>query len=304
MLSVILFSRVPLRLIAVVAVASVGAQSFAIYATTSKTNAGAVDTTYASVGMFSNASGALVGSGVAIGTHQVLTAGHVFGPTFTLNGTSYNVISSIMAPNVDGNAVDLRIVTVSGTLSNIASLGTSADVNSGITMVGLGRTGVVASDGLGYTGSAIGERHAGDNTIDGKGAQDGLGPYMLSYLDHAGNAALGAFDSGGGWFQNGKLVGISSFTFNDTQPDDIDAPKYRNYGFSAANTSGYNSAVDSPNYSGPAYSFGANEAYFGSGAIDITNPQLHAFVVQTVPEPAPCLALGAGALMLLRRRRR
>ena len=325
-------ARKSVRLFASLALAAFALPSFAIVATTGASTP--VDTSYLYVGQVNGS------SAVAVAPNKFLTARHVGAGDFVLGGATYTTTSSVFAPaytispGVTTN-VDLVLVTVAGTLPGFYNVGATGTIvaNSAITMVGYGSSGGVDTAGgtnpagtpfAAQTGYALnvgaGTRRAGDNTTDVFGVINvgnsvginatGGGPVVESYVFSAGDAALAERDSGGGWFANGALVGISSFIFNNTQNNRVDKAKYANYGFASRNTSGFNSITDSPNYTGPAYSFGANEAYFGSGAINLTDPQIlgwlsaNGVAVQAVPEPAPFAALGLGALALLRRRRR
>lgn len=270
--------------------------SYAVVDTTSKTSPGGADASWSWVGMVGGC------SGVAIGPHTVLTAAHVGGTDFFLNGKAYAMSSTVTAPSIGGSAIDLRIVQIRDVLPGWYQMGSSIKKKDGISMVGYGATGVVNSVNTGYNvGGSVGERHAGDNKVSDFKSVKGYGPTLRSMLTKAGDAALGGCDSGGGWFAKGKLVGISSFTF-------LTANK-------------------------PEYGWGKS-AYFGSSAIDLTNSKVNKWVksqladassrsafgpellspspemasdivrVQSTPEPGSLLALGVGLLAFLRRRRR
>jgi hypothetical protein len=184
-------------------------------------------------------------------------------------------------------------------------------------MVGYGRSGTVLANGTGYnTGVAAGTRRAGGNGIDGLDVLDvnngvvGGGPVMFSYLKGAGEAVLASGDSGGGWFEGGTLVGISSFVFNDT-------------GWSYKDGSGTHNGQGAPDYGFPRgtdlnydtngdgiadATLPAGTPYFGSGAINLTDPQIQTWLksrgVQAVPEPASMAALGLGVIAILKRRKK
>ncbi len=208
----------------------------AIVSTSSKTTALGADATWSYVGKMSGC------SAVAIGPHTILTAGHVTAGNFLLGTQTYRMTSTEMAPSINKKAVDLRIVTVADTLPGWYQVAKTVSTKATVTMVGYGATGVVNAAGTGYSVTGgNGTRRAGTNTIDTKTTYD-PGPSLVSMLEKAGESVLAGGDSGGGWFVGGQLVGISAFTLSTatSKPD---------YGF-------------------------ASKAYFGSGAIDLTNSTL------------------------------
>lgn len=255
----------------------------AVVASTSRLLPTAADAAWTGVGRMNGA------SAVAVGAHLVLTAGHVGAGDFLLGDVAYRMVSSEGAPKVGGKGVDLRLVTVAETLPSWYALGGSAKKGATVTMVGYGGTGVLNDSGRGYTLNGGGTQHAGTNKISSKEKTKGRGPTMRAMLDRAGESVLAPGDSGGGWFVGQSLVGISDFTFSKD-------PRKKDYGF-------------------------GKKAYFGSGAVDLTDGTLRKWLngriaqdaaapsfararVQAVPEPAPAAALAFGALVLLRRRRR
>jgi hypothetical protein len=264
----------------------VSVSAHAVVATTSKDSPLTADSVWSFVGSMGGA------SAVAIGPRTVLTAGHVAADDFQLGSQTYRFASTSLAPTVKKKPVDLRIVQLADTLPGWYEVAKSVSSKSSVTMVGYGQTGVVNSVANGYeiTGGAA-VRRAGQNTITSKSTTD-RGPSLLSMLDTAGEAALASGDSGGGWFVKGKLVGISAFTYNK------DARK-ATYGFS-------------------------KKAYFGSGAIDLTNSTLQAWLkglskrglsmsggvandyvhIQSVPEPASMIGLCLGGVLITRLRKR
>ncbi|RYG25435.1 trypsin-like serine protease [bacterium] len=253
----------------------------AVVATTSKDSPLGGDTSWSFVGTMSGA------SAVAIGPRTVLTAGHVAAGDFTLDGQSYRFTSTEMAPAVKRKPVDLRIVQLEDTLPGWYEVAKSVGTKNTVTMVGFGQTGVVNTRSSGYEligGSMV--RRAGKNLITSKKSTD-RGPSLIAMLDGAGEAALAGGDSGGGWFVNGKLVGVSGFTYTKNS-------RKASYGF-------------------------AKKAYFGSGAIDLTNSSIQKWLraatsrglpppesghPQAVPEPASLLALAVGGVILTRGRKR
>ena len=258
-----------------------------VVATTSTIYSGTPDSAFAFVGAMSGA------SAVAIGPHLVLTAGHVGAGDFVLGSDVYHMTSTEIAPDWKKRDVDLRLVTVAETLPGWYTVGNSVKKGASITMVGYGYTGVVKPDGSGYALTTAGTRYAGTDKVSSKETTTGVGPTMRALLNGAGGSVLTPGDSGGGWFVDGQLVGISAFTYTK-------------------------------NSKKPAYGWGGTD-YFGSGAIDLTNGLLNGWVddqiaedLQTsalypdpvlstspeaVPEPGTFAAFALGAGVLLRRRK-
>ncbi len=253
----------------------------AVVDTTSTTDPGATDAAWSWVGSMSGA------SAVAVGPHTILTAGHVGMGTFSLGGLSYAAVSTAVAPKIDGTKVDLRVVQLSGTLPGWYGLGTSAAKRSVVTMVGFGGAGVVKNDGAGYSLMGGGARRAGTNLVSDRKTWKNRGPVLTSMLNGAGESVLAGGDSGGGWFVDGELVGISSFVFSNNN-------RKSDFGWS-------------------------KKAYFGSGAVNLTNSKVRKWVLsqtpmsrgfilpsaapQAVPEPGTWAALGLGVAAFLRRRK-
>lgn len=194
--------------------------------------------------------------------------------------TSVSATPSTTPPGAP--SVDLRIVTVTEALPGWYAVADSVKAGASVTMVGYGQSGVVNPSGTGYSLTFTGQRHAGANKIASLQTTDGYGPTMRSGLTKAGDAALGSGDSGGGWFVSGELVGISDYTFTTNA-------KLAAYGF-------------------------AKSAYFGSGAINLTNAGVQSWIdrelalgivssPQAVPAPGALVAMGLGIGVLLRKRK-
>ena len=302
------------RLATLLASALAVVSAHAIVATSSSSTPLGADTLYTGVGKLLYDTGSLAGSGVAVETRKVLTVGHIGVSTTSTyvdgNGVSHAITGVTAAPKYTfsggSTTTDLVLLTLGSDLTGVSLYNVAnAASASGITMVGYGQTGMVNGVGNGYAvGGATGVRRAGDNAIDFSVliASNGVagGPNLVSFLDAPGEAALADKDSGGGWFQNGNLVGINTAILNLSDDDGaLNSPRYANYGFGSANTAGYT-------FNGTFRPAGS--AYFASSALDLTDPQIQRFLVANgvspVPEPASFAALGVGALLLLRRRRR
>lgn len=262
----------------------------AVVATTSKTQIDPSTLGWSGVGQMGGA------SAVAIGPHLVLTAAHVAATDFLLGGIAYHMTSTEYAPKVKKSAVDLRLVTVAETLPTWYALASSVKKGATITMVGFGGAGVVNAAGDGYAVKS-GGKHKGTNTIVSQEITSGQGPTIRAALKKAGDAVLAGGDSGGGWFMDGQLVGISDFVYTTSK-------KAKLYAFS-------------------------KNGDFGSGAVDVTNGTIRAWLaggvtgkstgltanadvafadrpatVQLVPEPASFATLGLGIVGLARLRRK
>lgn len=254
----------------------------AVVATTSKAQVAPSASDWSGVGQMGGA------SAVAIGPHLVLTAAHVAATDFLLGGVTYHMTSTEYAPNVKKSAVDLRMVTVAEALPTWYLLANSVKKGAKVTMVGFGGAGVVNAAGDGYVIES-GGKHTGTNTIASQETTSGQGPTIRAALKKAGDAVLAGGDSGGGWFVNGQLVGISDFTYTNSK-------KTKAYAFS-------------------------KKGDFGSGAVDVTNGTIRAWLagqatgssakpmsrvasIQAVPEPSSLATFGLGVLGLARLRRK
>lgn len=212
------------------------------------------------------------GSGTAIMQRAVLTAKHVGGTTFHLNGVTYNAVERIEHPTID-----IAILNFGVDLPGWHAMGNTANPGDTITMVGYGSTGVLNGAGNGYTiTGGGGTRRKGTNVFDFRQDVTNFGPSILSFLRVNGDAVVAGGDSGGGFFVNNRLVGVTAFLFSTK-------PTLPSYGFASQN---------------------GDVPYFGSGAIDLTNSAINTWVqANAVPEPASMAVIGLGVAALIRRRR-
>lgn len=246
------------------------------------------------------------GSGTLIAPNWVLTAGHMFGgsPSGTINfgGTWYTIDSVSIFPSWDIGKNDLSLAHLSTSVSGIAPAaiwgGGLTEVSKDATSVGFG------IGGNGDTGDTLsyGTKRGFENVIDGYDQKIWGFDYHGLLLDFdkpdgstntfsmlgsssaprnlEGCATPG--DSGGGLFVNllghQTLVGVTSYvSWEGVDP----------WASRANNTYGYYGDVN-------GYSRVSDSAAW---ITSITG-------VQAVPEPASLVALGAGALALLKRNRK
>jgi hypothetical protein len=200
-----------------------------------------LDFSYPSVGMCGG------GSATAISAKSAITAKHVPGLQIELLGTIYTATQRINHPTYD-----IAILNFSTDLPVWSPLGALAPVGTTVQWVGYGGVGYVNQQQNGYD-IRYGNhgRHKASNVIHKKWSMFGLGPAMVSMLEGNPNAAGVNGDSGGACFVNGKLVGVISYAFNEK------SGQLPNYGFAVLNN---------------------GVPYHGTGAIDLTVPEIRAWV--------------------------
>lgn len=187
------------------------------------------------------------GSGTAISRRSMITAKHVPGLTFAIDGQMFTAVERINHPSYD-----LAILNFAVDLPGWHQLGSSAPVGTPVVWVGYGGTGTVNNQWHGYD-IRYGNhgRHAALNVVHRKWNMFGLGPALVSMLAANPDAAAVNGDSGRGCFANGRLVGVTSYAFQES------GGQLPNYGFAILNN---------------------GVPYHGSGAIDLTVPEIRQWI--------------------------
>lgn len=224
------------------------------------------DTTWSWVGQAGG------GGATAIRQRSVITAKHVPGLSYGVGGNVYTAIERINHPTYD-----IAILNFAQDLPGWYEVGTEAEIGSTLTIVGWGHTGVLNAQGNGYDHlTSTGVRRAGQNKLHFKSIFPDYGPYLGTWLIENGDAIGAGGDSGGAMFIGDRLVGVTSFVFSTDQ-------SLPNYGFASLN---------------------GGVPYMGTGAIDLTAPEIQSWIqANAVPEPATVLVL-AGMVGLVCRRRK
>ncbi|MCC7434722.1 MAG: trypsin-like serine protease [Methanoregulaceae archaeon] len=212
------------------------------------------------------------GSATAIRSRSVITAKHVPGLTYGVQGNIYTAVQRTAHPTYD-----IAILNFAQDLPGWYEVGAEAPIDSNLTIVGWGHTGVLNAQGNGYDHvTSLGVRRAGQNELHFKSTLQGFGPYLGTWLIENGDAIGAGGDSGGGFFIGNRLVGVTSFvgSTNSSLP---------NYGFASQN---------------------GGVPYMLTGAIDLTVPEIQTWVqANAVPEPASGLILTGVAALVVRRRK-
>lgn len=222
-------------------------------------------------------------SGTAISPFNVITAKHVGGMSFQLQGFgTFTATSRVDHPNAD-----LAILRFDSPLPGFYAPMFADEIGQQVVMVGFGDTGDLRDNGTGYNSrSGFGVRRKANQMVShrqpvdlGGGIEnsvslwydlDGNGKDMFHDGGPiAGEGGINYGDSGGGWFREiggaKFIVAVNSFIFD-------------------GNGGGY-------------YDFGD-----GGGAVDLNNYK--EWVTENlVPEPASMAVLALGVAAVVRRRR-
>jgi hypothetical protein len=240
------------------------------------------------------------GSGTVISPHFVLTAKHVGGTSFFLNGDTFNAVQRIDHPTAD-----ISLLRFTDTFDNYSLPWFDDAMGQVLTFVGFGGTATERADWTGYNeAGGGGARRAATNRIE---AQEDVAyfeggpttrsliadldfynpntpaPFQVDRLggggavDNEGGIFFG--DSGGGSLINvggqWRIAGVNIWIGDGEAPFDTSNNDYLDYG-----------------------------DYFGTASVSFYRDWIVANAPETVPEPATIAALGLGALALLKRRRK
>ena len=261
-----------------------------------------IDTTFVHVGRVIGQTG--MGSGVPIAPHWVLTARHVPGTTFRLGNTNYTAVRRFNDPNSD-----LALLEFSTPLPGYYHLFTGNPMGREVTMVGFGGTGTHRGDNLGY------------NFVDGNN-QRRAATNRVEDIDHI---SLN-FDGAPVRFR-ALLVDLDTHRTGTPSPFNRDwfgggGPTLNEGGVDSGDSGGAwfiqeaghwrLAGITSVKFAAPDIPWGTTGDHFklfghsGSGAVDPNYAAHRNWVVSTVPEPGTmtALAVGLGALIMRRRRKR
>ncbi|MCG3128444.1 MAG: hypothetical protein CHACPFDD_03332 [Phycisphaerae bacterium] len=198
-------------------------------------------------------------TGTAIAARTVITARHNGTSTYGWGEEIYYATHRIEHPTAD-----IALLIFDTDLPGWHALGADAPIDSPISMVGWGHWGTLNDAGDGYViwWWSGGKRIAAPNALHEKWNVPGVGPSLISWLNVNGDAAAVAGDSGGAFFIDDKLVGVLAFAFNNS------GGRLPDYGFASQN---------------------GGVPYHGSGAIDLTDPEIRQWVLEnSVPTCVPC----------------
>lgn len=293
------------RSLLVLALAAACVPATAVYGI--QTGPDSVDTTFQWVGRVGNN-----GSGTVIAPNWVLTASHVRGNTFTLNGVTYTA-----AEVYDHPTSDLWLMRFNHTFGGFYPIFDGPLQTYEVHLVGFGNSATYRSDHLGYNPlpqtdpRSFGIRRSATNRIEASGTINfdfggatgarnfAAIAYDLDY--HSEMTPVGPYrnDIYGGGGATSNEGGILPGDSGGAWLVDVGGGDYRLIGVSSL----IGTAASTP----PVPPGGAGPATFGLGigiAVDLTAASNKDWIVQTVPEPGTMIALGLSAAALAFRRRR
>jgi hypothetical protein len=238
-----------------------------------------------------------VGSGVVVAPNWVLTVRHVNETAFLLNGVTYVPNLVVDADGTNGSPVsDLRLLRFANSFSSFSSPYYVSALGQTATLVGFGQGGTLRADGTGFDlAGGSGVRRKGTNVLSA--TADVQLPFLnnitvSTYLYDLDGAGIDTFGDGGPLTVNG-VNAEAGYAEGDSG------------GGTFLNVSGawrvvaINDFVFDQNNNGNSFDFGD-----GGGAVRLNAYQTWIEAnINPVPEPASMLALAAGALALLSRRR-
>lgn len=296
-----------IRSLFVLALAVACVPAMAVYGI--NTGPDSVDTTFQWVGRVGNN-----GSGTVIAPNWVLTASHVRGNQFTLNGVTYTA-----AEVYDHPTSDLWLMRFNHTFGGFYPIFTGPLQTYEVHLVGFGNSATYRTDHLGYNPlpqsdpRSFGTRRSATNRIEAAG---------VASFDFGGATGVRTFDAIAydldfhseltpvGPYRR-DIYGLGGATANEggLLPGDSGGAWLVDVGGGNYNLIGVSTLIGTAGGAdAPAIPPGGNGATtFGLGiglAVDLTSASNSDWIFQTVPEPGSMIALGLGAAALACRRRR
>lgn len=222
-------------------------------------------------------------------------------------GTQYTVTNRF-----DDNPADLTMLQFDKALPGSFSLYNTVltgQPNIETTIVGYGQSGIVRADHAGFdiVGGSGGTQRSATNTIGDVETITATPDYNFTYeglfcdLDSPFTDTPSGFNRD--WFGDGSATANEGGVWAGDSGGAwlVDTPG----GFQLAGITTVNLSDDTATfYTGDPNLEGLFFGVSGAGAVNLTNPGVHQWIVSTVPEPATFAPLALGALLLLRRRKR